>query len=102
MVSLSIQAAEKLQNEFSLSAEIVDHRTLVPLDEDTIIASVKKTGYAIVIDEAPKGYGATAEIAARIGELAFGLFRCTRNANWSRRPAHTFQSTSGATHDTRR
>ena len=71
MVSLSIQAAEKLQNEFSLSAEIVDPRTLVPLDEDTIIASVKKTGYAIVIDEAPKGYGATAEIAARIGELAF-------------------------------
>tara|TARA_B100001250_G_scaffold276589_1_gene239042 strand:- start:1871 stop:2860 length:990 start_codon:yes stop_codon:yes gene_type:complete len=71
MVSLSMQAAEKLQDELSLSAEVVDPRTLVPLDEETILASVQKTGYAIVIDEAPKGYGATAEIAARIGELAF-------------------------------
>jgi len=71
MVSLSMQAAEKLQDELSLSAEVVDPRTLVPLDEETILASVEKTGYAIVIDEAPKGYGATAEIAARIGELAF-------------------------------
>jgi pyruvate dehydrogenase E1 component beta subunit len=71
MVSLSMQAAEKLQEELSLSAEVVDPRTLVPLDEETILASVQKTGYAIVIDEAPKGYGATAEIAARIGELAF-------------------------------
>ncbi|MEE3234009.1 MAG: alpha-ketoacid dehydrogenase subunit beta [Candidatus Latescibacterota bacterium] len=71
MVSLAMQAAEILQKEFSLSAEVVDPRTLVPLDEETILASVHKTGYAIVIDEAPKGYGATAEIAARIGELAF-------------------------------
>lgn len=71
MVSLSIQAAEKLQAEFSLDVEVVDPRTLVPLDVDTILTSVQKTGYAIVIDEAPKAYGATAEIASLIGELAF-------------------------------
>ena len=71
MVSLSIQAAEKLQAEFSLSAEVVDPRTLVPLDVNAIIASVQKTGYAIVIDEAPQSYGVTAEIASLIGELAF-------------------------------
>lgn len=70
MVSLALEAAERLASH-EISTEVVDPRTLMPLDEDTILDSVRKTGYAIVIDEAPQSYGATAEIAARIGEKAF-------------------------------
>ncbi|MGY8822432.1 MAG: alpha-ketoacid dehydrogenase subunit beta [Candidatus Latescibacterota bacterium] len=70
MVTVALEAAERLA-ENSISAEVVDPRTLMPLDEDTILNSVRKTGYAIVIDEAPQSYGATAEIAARINEKAF-------------------------------
>lgn len=70
MVTLALEAAERLAAN-NISVEVVDPRTLMPLDEDTILESVRKTGYAIVIDEAPQSYGATAEIAARIGEKAF-------------------------------
>ena len=70
MVTLALEAAERLAAS-DISVEVVDPRTLMPLDEDTILESVRKTGYAIVIDEAPQSYGATAEIAARIGEKAF-------------------------------
>jgi pyruvate/2-oxoglutarate/acetoin dehydrogenase E1 component len=70
MVTLALEAAERLAAN-DISVEVVDPRTLMPLDEDTILESVRKTGYAIVIDEAPQSYGATAEIAARIGEKAF-------------------------------
>ncbi len=70
MVTVALAAADKLANE-GLEIEIVDPRTLMPLDEETIFSSVRKTGYALVLDEAPQSYGATAEIAARIGEKAF-------------------------------
>jgi pyruvate dehydrogenase E1 component beta subunit len=70
MVTVALEAAERLA-EKDISAEVIDPRTLIPLDEDTILNSVRKTGYAIVIDEAPQSYGATAEIAARIHEKAF-------------------------------
>jgi pyruvate dehydrogenase E1 component beta subunit len=70
MVQLAEEAAETLARE-GISAEIIDPRTIVPLDEDTILASVRKTSRAIVIDEGHQSYGVTAEIAARIGEKAF-------------------------------
>ena len=70
MVTVALAAADKLAEE-GLDIEVVDPRTLMPLDEETIMASVCKTGYALVVDEAPQSYGATAEIAARIGEKAF-------------------------------
>lgn len=53
-----------------ISAEMVDLRTLRPLDEDAIIESVEKTGRAVVVQEAPKTAGFGAEIAALIGERA--------------------------------
>ena len=53
-----------------ISAEMIDLRTLRPLDEDTIIESVQKTGRAVVVQEAPKTAGFGAEIAALIGERA--------------------------------
>ena len=53
-----------------VSAEMIDLRTLRPLDEDTIIESVQKTGRAVVVQEAPKTAGFGAEVAALIGERA--------------------------------
>jgi len=70
MVQVAEGAAEILAGE-GIEAEIIDPRTLVPLDEDTIIASVRKTSRAIVIDEGHQSFGVTAEIAARISEKAF-------------------------------
>lgn len=53
-----------------VDAEIIDLRTINPLDEDTIIQSAKKTGRVVIVHEAPLGFGAGAEIAARIAEKA--------------------------------
>ena len=53
------------------SAEIIDVRTIKPLDEETIIKSVEKTGRCVIVNEAPKTCGFAAEIIARINEKAF-------------------------------
>jgi pyruvate dehydrogenase E1 component beta subunit len=54
-----------------ISAEVVDPRTLLPLDTETLIASAQKTGRVIVVDEGYQQYGVTAEIASVIAEGAF-------------------------------
>jgi pyruvate/2-oxoglutarate/acetoin dehydrogenase E1 component len=70
MVQVAQKAAEILAAE-GISAEVIDPRTIVPLDEETILSSVRKTGRAIVIDEGHQSYGITGEIASRINEKAF-------------------------------
>ena len=70
MVEICMAAAEALAAE-GIGVEVIDPRTIVPLDEATIIDSVKKTGRAIVVDEGHQSFGVTAEIAARIAEKAF-------------------------------
>jgi pyruvate dehydrogenase E1 component beta subunit len=70
MVQVAEEAADALAKD-GISAEIIDPRTIVPLDEETILNSVRKTSRAIVIDEGHQSYGVTAEIAARISEKAF-------------------------------
>jgi acetoin:2,6-dichlorophenolindophenol oxidoreductase subunit beta len=70
MVQLALQAAELLE-EAGISAEVVDPRTTWPLDERTLIESVKKTSRAIVMDEGYGRYGVAAELAATIAEGAF-------------------------------
>ncbi|SLN34141.1 Pyruvate dehydrogenase E1 component subunit beta [Roseivivax jejudonensis] len=70
MVQVALKAAEALSAE-GISAEVIDPRTLVPLDEETLVRSVKKTSRAIVIDEGHRNYGVTGEIAARLNERAF-------------------------------
>jgi pyruvate dehydrogenase E1 component beta subunit len=70
MVQVAMKAAEILAAE-RISAEVIDPRTIVPLDEETILRSVRKTSRAIVIDEGHQSYGVTAEIASRIHEKAF-------------------------------
>jgi pyruvate dehydrogenase E1 component beta subunit len=70
MVQVALGAA-KLLEEYDISAEVVDPRTLWPLDEKTLIESAKKTSKVIVIDEGYHRYGATAELASVIAEGAF-------------------------------
>jgi pyruvate dehydrogenase E1 component beta subunit len=70
MVSKSLAAADLLAAE-GIQAEVVDPRTLVPLDKTTIIESVKKTGRLVVVHEAVKRGGFGAEIAGIIAEEAF-------------------------------
>lgn len=69
MIPLCLEAAEKAK-EKNISVEVVDLRTIVPLDIETTLASVKKTGRAVVVYEAPKTGGFGAEISATIAENA--------------------------------
>lgn len=71
MVPKALAAAEVLAGE-GIAADVIDPRTLVPLDKDTIIASVRKTGRAVIAHEAHKRLGPGAEIAAMIAEEAIG------------------------------
>jgi len=70
MVQVALEAAALLA-EIGISAEVVDPRTTWPLDEKTLIESVKKTSRAIVLDEGYERYGVTAEIAAVVASGAF-------------------------------
>jgi pyruvate dehydrogenase E1 component beta subunit len=70
MVYVALEAAEKLA-EIGISAEVVDPRTTLPLDRETIIESAKKSSRAIVVDEGYEQYGVTAEIASVIADGAF-------------------------------
>lgn len=70
MVHIALGAAEKLAGE-GVSVEVVDPRTLSPLDKKTILESVMKTSRAVVIDEGYQSYGVTAEIASVISDEAF-------------------------------
>jgi len=69
MVHKSLAAAEELSNE-GISVEVVDPRTLVPLDKQAIINSVKKTGRIVIVTEDCKTGGVSAEIAAVVAEEA--------------------------------
>ena len=67
MLHRSLVAAEMLEKE-GISCEVVDLRTLVPLDKETVLQSVQKTGRAVVVEESPKTGGWGGEIAAVIAE----------------------------------
>jgi 2-oxoisovalerate dehydrogenase E1 component len=70
LVFLASQVADNLANE-GISVEVIDLRSIVPLDMDTVITSVKKTGKCLVAHEAPGHVGLGAEISARVMEEAF-------------------------------
>jgi pyruvate dehydrogenase E1 component beta subunit len=69
-MSYALKAAEELAKE-GIEAEVIDLRTLRPMDTDTIVASVKKTGRAVTVEEGWQQSGVGAEICARIMEHAF-------------------------------
>lgn len=66
-VNTALKAAELLE-ESDISAEVIDPRTLAPLDTDTIFGSIKKTGRFVIVHEDPKTGGTGAELAARVAE----------------------------------
>jgi pyruvate dehydrogenase E1 component beta subunit len=70
MVQVALEAAEMLA-QIGISAEVIDPRTTLPLDKQTLIESAKKTSRAIVVDEGYRQYGVTAEIASVIADGAF-------------------------------
>src|SRR4029079_13477762 len=70
MVHVALEAAQMLA-EIGLSAEVVDPRTLVPLDQRTLLDSARKTARAIIVDEGYEQYGVTAELASVIADGAF-------------------------------
>jgi len=69
MVPVAVEAAEKA-SERGWSVEVVDLRTLLPLDSDTMLESVRKTGRAVILHEAPRTCGYGAELSAQIAEQA--------------------------------
>lgn len=70
MIFMAVDVAEKLSKE-GIDVEIIDLRTIVPLDEEAIAKSVRKTGKLLIAHEAPGNVGFGAEIAARISEKEF-------------------------------
>jgi len=74
MLHHALEAAGRLEEEEGFSTEVVDVRTIAPLDKETILQSVRKTGKALVVYEDNRTYGAGAEISATIAEeLMFNL-----------------------------
>jgi 2-oxoisovalerate dehydrogenase E1 component beta subunit len=67
----SLEAAEMLEREDGLAVEVLDLRTLFPLDDDGIVMTVKKTNRALIVHEDTATGGAAGEVIARINQLAF-------------------------------
>jgi len=74
MVKKALASAERLAQE-GISAEVVDPRTLAPLDVNTIVASVSKTGRLVLVDQAPRHSSAAAVIAGEVAEHGFEHLR---------------------------
>jgi len=70
-VHRALDAAETLADE-GVDCEVIDLRTLVPLDTDAIVESVRKTGRLVVVDEDYRSFGLTGEVTARVAERALG------------------------------
>ncbi len=70
MVLVALEAAETLAAD-GISCEVIDPRTMVPLDADTLIESVSRTGRAVIIDEGCQSFGVTAELASVVYNGAF-------------------------------
>lgn len=70
MVLRALEAAEQLAGE-GIDVEVIDLRTLKPLDTDTIVASVQKTGRVVILSEGYKNTGFNAELLATVNDLAF-------------------------------
>jgi pyruvate dehydrogenase E1 component beta subunit len=71
MARVAREAAQVLHDEDGVEAEVIDLLTISPLDRETLGASVRKTGRAVVVHEAPRSFGPGAEIATSIMEQAF-------------------------------
>ena len=75
MVHYANEAIEKLAGEDGIDCELIDPRTTSPLDEDTILESVERTGRLVVVDEATPRCGMAAYIAALVADKAFASLK---------------------------
>ncbi len=73
-VEESLKAADELHKE-GIEAEVIDLRTIKPIDEEMLLKSVKKTGKAVIVDGGWKSFGISAEIASLISEKAFDILK---------------------------
>lgn len=71
MLHRTLDAAEQLEEEDGVSADVIDLRTISPLDHDTIAESATKTGRVVIVHEAPRSFGPAAEVMASLIEKAF-------------------------------
>jgi pyruvate dehydrogenase E1 component beta subunit len=71
MMRPTLEAADRLQEEDGVEAEVIDILTISPLDHATFVASARKTGRVVIINEAPRSFGPAAEIATRLMEKSF-------------------------------
>ena len=70
MYHVSLLAAEKAKSDSGVECEVIDLRTISPLDAETILSSVKKTGRVVIVHEGPRNVGMGAEISAMVTEKA--------------------------------
>ena len=84
-VPLAMQAAEQMQKEFDVSVEVIDPRTIKPLDIDTIVNSVKKTNRLVIAEESHSFASVGAEISHQVMENAFDYLGRARQTNFNRR-----------------
>jgi len=73
----ALDVAEKLAKQDGVDLEVIDLRSLVPLDTETVLSSVARTGRLLVVDEDYQSFGLSGEIAARVAETDPGLLRAT-------------------------
>ncbi len=71
MLRPTLEAADVLQEKQGVKAEVIDLLTISPFDDDILVQSVQKTGRAVIVHEAPRSFGAGAEIVSRLMEKAF-------------------------------
>jgi pyruvate dehydrogenase E1 component beta subunit len=87
LVGRALAVAEQLQEDEGISVEVIDPRSLVPLDEEAILASVRRTGRLVVADNARLTCSAASEIAALVGERAFDALKAPpRRVAWEQVP----------------
>ncbi|WP_233186718.1 MULTISPECIES: transketolase C-terminal domain-containing protein [unclassified Petrotoga] len=72
---LASSVAEKLEKEEGISVEVIDARSLYPIDEDLILESVKKTGRLVTLDDAPLNGSFASEIAALVAEKGYSYLK---------------------------
>ena len=74
-VPRALEAAQSLERDHGVSVEVVDLRSIAPLDRDTVLKSVAKTGRAVIADECHRSFGVAAEIAATLAEEGLAYLR---------------------------
>ena len=71
MLYRALKAADELKDKYGLEAEVIDARTLVPFDYETVIESVKKTGRLVIVTDACERGSFASEVARQVTEMAF-------------------------------